>query len=164
MIFAKSHSVICLNTRRLFSICIDRKRKIKSLVCSLAVNVSGTIFFSWSVKWMLQQPRMFFYENAMVVEVLYLKSLVSATCEGSPISEARCVILLITSPAAAGTMVVQPRASEQIQIDPPDNTFPLFHTVSQLWSPFVVRSPLPPLTSEGYLPMLTSSRISICPS
>lgn len=57
----------------------------------------------------------------------------TAAAARTMIQGARCVILLIASQAGTRTIVVQSRASEQIQIRPPDNTLTLSHC--QLSSP-----------------------------
>lgn len=57
----------------------------------------------------------------------------TAAAARTMIRGARCVILLIASQAGTRATVVQSRASEQIQIRPPDNTLTLSHR--QLLSP-----------------------------
>lgn len=140
--------------------CINSKRKMKSISYSFAVNVYGTVFCHRLVDWTLRWPQNLF--RSTTPSVLHdlcpplARKAVSQRTDGSshlsPVEQLQGPL-----PFSQG------RRSTSRYI-PEITLSPFSHTVSQLLSPFVMRSLLLPMTCEGYSVTLTSSPNSVSPT
>lgn len=140
--------------------CINTKQKRKSISYSFAVNVYGTIFCHRLVDWTLRRPRNLFRSTTpSVLRELCPPLAREARSQRPDASSHLSPVKQLQGPWPFS----QGRQSTSRYI-PEITLLPFSHTVSQLLSPFVMRSPLLPLTCEGYFLTLTSSPNSMHPT